>query len=214
MMLNNSLSEITITSKCLSYWFTNLNNEEVNKTFKKYLLHIPTYFFLPFVYQMAARMALTNDKSSSSFHSILLEYLSRCIIDHPHHVLPVIFALVNAHKDAHINQQQTTSSTNTKKNSIGLIQLNDEINNDPRSRAAQYLLDECAKVKPNLVDQMRKLNDAYIEAAYWDVPSTKTEQQGKDPNAKNPIFSKHLRLMHIKDFHEVVVSTITIPVTN
>jgi hypothetical protein len=121
----------------------------------------------------------------------------------------VIFALVNAHKDAHINPQQTT---NIKKNTIGLIQLNDEVNNDPRSRAAQYLLDECAKVKPILVDQMKKLNDAYIEAAYWDLPSTKTEQQGKDTNGKNPSFSKHLRIMHIKDFHEVAVSTITIPV--
>jgi hypothetical protein len=40
---------------------------------------------------MAARMALVNEKVSS-FHSILLEYLSQCIIDHPHHVLPVIFA--------------------------------------------------------------------------------------------------------------------------
>ncbi|CAF4490038.1 unnamed protein product, partial [Rotaria sp. Silwood2] len=214
---NNSVPEIMITSKCLSYWFTNSNNDEVNKTLKKNLSHIPTYFFLPFVYQMAARMALTNDKLPLSFHSILLEYLSRCIIDHPHHVLPVIFALTNAHKDAHINQQQQppSSSTTTKKtNTTGVIQLNNEIYNDARSRAAQYLLDECAKVKSQLVDQMRKLNDAYIEAAYWDVSSTKTDQQGKDTNGKNPTFSKHLRLMHIKDFHQVAVPTITIPVAN
>ncbi|CAF1289857.1 unnamed protein product [Rotaria sordida] len=210
---NNSVPEIMITSKCLSYWFTNSNNDEVNKTLKKNLLKISTYFFLPFVYQMAARMALTNDKLPLTFHSILLEYLSRCIIDHPHHVLPVIFALANAHKDAHINQQSSTTTTK-KINTIGIIQLNNEINNDARSRAAQYLLDECAKVKPQLVDQMRKLNDAYIEAAYWDVTPTKTDQQGKDTNGKNPIFSKHLRLMHIKDFHEVAVPTITIPVAN
>jgi hypothetical protein len=164
---------------------------------------------------MAARMALINDKLPLAFHSILLEYLSRCIIDHPHHVLPVIFALVNAHKDAHINQQQhqTTTSSNTKKNNTTeLIQLNYEVNSDARSRAAQFLLDECAKIKPQLVDQMRKLNDAYIEAAYWDVTPTKSEQQGKDSTSKNPTFSKHLRLMHIKDFHEVAVPTITIPV--
>jgi len=211
---NNSVPEIMITSKCLSYWFTNFNNDEVNKTLKKNLSNIPTHFFLPFVYQMAARMALINDKLPLAFHSILLEYLSRCIIDHPHHVLPVIFALVNAHKDAHINQQQqTTTSSNMKKNNTTeLIQLNYEVNSDARSRAAQYLLDECAKVKPQLVDQMRKLNDAYIEAAYWDVTPTKSEQQGKDSTGKNPTFSKHLRLMHIKDFHEVAVPTITIPV--
>jgi hypothetical protein len=200
----NSVPEIMITSKCLSYWFTNFNNDEVNKTLKKNLLQIPTYFFLPFVYQMAARMALVNEKISS-FHSILLEYLSQCIIDHPHHVLPVIFALANAHKDAHINQQSI--NTTKKTTNIEVIQLNNEINNDPRSRAAQYLLEKCAKDKPQLVDQMRKLNDAYIEAAYWDITPTKTDQQGK-----NPIFSKHLRLMHIKDFHEVAVPTITIPV--
>ena len=212
----NSVPEIMITSKCLSYWFTNFNNDEVNKTLKKNLLHIPTHFFLPFVYQMAARMALTDDKSSLGFYSILLEYLSRCIIDHSHHVLPVIFALVNAHKDAHINQQQVQTNSSTSKknnNTVGLIQLNNEINTDARSRAAQYLLDECAKKKPHLVDQMRKLNDAYIEAAYWDVTPTKTDQQGKDTNGKNPIFSKHLRLMHIKDFHEVAIPTVTIPVS-
>ncbi|CAF0715627.1 unnamed protein product [Adineta steineri] len=212
---NNSVPEIMITSKCLSYWFTNFKNDEVNKTLKKNLLNIPTHFFLPFVYQMAARMALINDKLPLGFHSILLEYLSRCIIDHPHHVLPVIFALANAHKDAHINQQQTTTTNTGKKNNNNeLIQLNYEINNDARSRAAQYLLDQCSKVKPQLVDQMRKLNDAYIEAAYWDVTPTKTDQQGKDSNGKNPIFPKQLRLMHIKDFHEVAVSTITIPVAN
>ncbi|UJR28997.1 hypothetical protein I4U23_010215 [Adineta vaga] len=207
---NNSVPEIMITSKCLSYWLTNCNNEEVNKTLKKNLLNIPTHFFLPFVYQMAARMAFINDKLPFAFHTILLEYLSKCIIDHPHHVLPVIFALANAHKDAHITQQQssTTKKTTTTTNNE-LIQLNYESNNDARSRAAQYLLDECAKVKPELVDQMRKLNDAYIEAAYWDVTPTKTDQQGK-----NPTFSKHLRLMHIKDFHEVAVPTITIPVAN
>jgi len=204
--LNEILPEIMITSKCLSYWFTNLNNDEVNKTLKKNLLQIPTHFFLPFVYQMAARMALINEKYSI-FHSILLEYLSQCIIDHPHHVLPVIFALANAHKDAHITQQSMNTTKKTTTTNIELIQLNNEINNDPRSRAAQYLLDKCSKDKPQLVDQMRKLNDAYIEAAYWDITPTKTDQQGK-----NLIFSKHLRLMHIKDFHEVAVPTITIPV--
>lgn len=211
---NNSVPEIMITSKCLSYWFTNSTNEEVNKTLNKNLSSIPTHFFLPFVYQMAARMALTNDKSSVTFHSILLEYLSKCIIDHPHHVLPVIFALANAHKDAHINQQVQTASSNSikKSNTIGIIQLNNEINNDARSRAAQYLLVECAKVKTQLVDQMKKLNDAYIEAAYWDLTPTKVDQQTRDPNGKNPTFSKQLRLMHIKDFNEVAVPTITIPV--
>ena len=200
---NNSVPEIMITSKCLSYWLTNFSNEEVNKTLKKYLLPIPTHFFLPFVYQMAARMALTNEKLSV-FHSILLEYLSQCILDHPHHVLPVIFALANAQKDAHINQQPT------KKISTGeLIQLNNEINHDPRSRAAQYLLEKCAKDKPQLVDQMRKLNDAYIEAAYWEGTPVKADQQGK-----NLVFSKQLRLMHIKHFHEVAVPTINIQVRN
>jgi hypothetical protein len=153
---------------------------------------------------MAAGTALVSEKVSA-FHSILLEYLSQCIIDHPHHVLPVIFALVNAHKDAHINQQ--TTNTPKKNTNTEVIQLNNEINQDPRSRAAQYLLDKCAKDKAQLVDQMRKLNDAYIEAAYWDITPTKTDQQGK-----NPIFSKHRRLMHVKDFHEVAVPTITIPV--
>lgn len=67
-----------------------------------------------------------------------------------------------------INNQQIQS----KKNDI--IQLNNELNNDSRSRTAQYLLDKCAKDKPQLIDQMRKLNDVYIEAAYWDITPTKT----------------------------------------
>ncbi|CAF0938650.1 unnamed protein product [Adineta ricciae] len=210
MIKNNSVPEIMITSKCLSYWLTNSSNEDVNKTLKKNLANIPTHFFLPFVYQMAARMVIVNDKLPVNFHTILLEYLSKCIIDHPHHVLPVIFALANAHKDAHITQQQTPKKTTTNE----LIQLNYESSNDARSRAAQYLLEECAKVKPQLVDQMRKLNDAYIEAAYWDVTPAKNDQQSKDSNGKNPTFSKHLRLMHIKDFSEVAVPTISIPVAN
>lgn len=199
---NNSVPEIMITSKCLSYWLTNFQNEEVNKTLKKYLLPIPTHFFLPFVYQMAARMALTSEKLSA-FHSILLEYLSQCILDHPHHVLPVIFALANAQKDAHINQQPAKKTSTTGE----LIQLNNEINQDPRSRAAQYLLEKSLKDKPQLVDQMRKLNDAYIEAAYWEGAPAKA-----DPQGKNPVFSKQLRLMHIKHFHEVAVPTINIQV--
>ena len=200
----NSVPDIMITSKCLSYWLTNSNNADVNKSLKKNLLQIPTHFFLPFVYQMAARMALTNEQISV-FHSILLEYLSQCILDHPHHVLPIIFALANAHKDAHINQQVTKKTTSNS--SQDLIELNNEIHNDPRSRAAKYLLDKCAKDKPQLVEQMRKLNDAYIEAAYWENSAAKTDSQGK-----NPTFPRQLRLTHIKDFHEVAVPTITIPV--
>lgn len=201
----NTVPDIMITSKCLSYWFTNSNNADVNKSLKKNLLQIPTHFFLPFVYQMAARMALTNEQISV-FHSILLEYLSQCILDHPHHVLPIIFALANAHKDAHINQQITKKTTSSTQD---LIELNNEINNDPRSRAAKYLLDKCAKDKLQLVDQMRKLNDAYIEAAYWENSAAKTEQQA----TKNPTFPRQLRLTHIKDFNEVAVPTITIPVS-
>lgn len=203
----NSVPEIMLTSKCLSYWLTNFNNDKVNETLKTYLAHIPTHFFLPFVYQLAARMALNNEKSSSIFHSILLDYLSHCIIDHPHHVLPVIFALANAHKDAHVSVQPQPSTTKKSTQPMSLIALNNEISTDARSRAAHYLLEQCAKVKPQLVDQMRKLNDAYIEAAYWDAPGS------KEPTAKNPSFSKHLRLMHIKDFHEVAIPTVTIPVS-
>lgn len=212
MKNHSSVPEIMLTSKCLSYWLTNSNNDDVNRTLKKYLAQIPTHFFLPFVYQMAARMALTTDKTSSVFHSILLEYLSKCIVDHPHHVLPVIFALANAHKDAHINNQPSMSAVKKTSMGLGLISLNNEISNDARSQAAHYLLEQCSKAKPLLVDQMRILNDAYIEAAYWDAPTAKADQQGKDANGKGPNFSKSLRLMHIKDLHEVAVPTVTIPV--
>ena len=147
--------------------------------------------------------ALTTDRNALSFHKILLEYLSKCLVDHPHHVLRVIFALANAHKDAHINNQQTTS----KKPTVGLIALNDEIGSDARSQAAHQLIEQMSKVKTTLVQQMRALNDAYIEAAYWDAPSVKT-----DPQNKTPSFSKSLRLMHIKDFHEVAIPTVTLPV--
>ncbi|CAF0900518.1 unnamed protein product, partial [Didymodactylos carnosus] len=209
-VLTNSAPEIMIASKCYSLWVKNIDKDGINSKMSEYLHDIPTHFFLPFVYQMAARMNLTGVSESSkkhSFYSILFSYLYRCVQDHPHHVLPVIFALANAHKDENIIQQQQQTGKGKQSH---VVQLNDDLSStDQRSKAAHSLIEKYSKTKPHMVDQMRKLNDAYIELANFDLQPGQKEKQ----NGTIYPLPKTLRLMQIQNYEHVAVPTVTIPVS-
>lgn len=97
-------------------------------TFQKGLKKIPSHKFLPLMYQLAARMGtkmVSGMAEDIGFHSVLYDViirpsffklkhsllvhlsvrppppqlLCRACMEHPHHTLFIIFALVNANKD-------------------------------------------------------------------------------------------------------------------
>ncbi|TRY71179.1 hypothetical protein TCAL_12356 [Tigriopus californicus] len=89
-------SQDTPVYRFISLWFNNAANEKVNKIVESLLNHLPTYKFIPMVYQLAARLSSTKSK----FQTLLFEMLVRCVRDHPYHAIPVLLALVNANKDS------------------------------------------------------------------------------------------------------------------
>ena len=54
---------------------------------------IPSYRLVSLLYQMAARMSSTKDQDANSFAVIIYNLIKRCCIEHPHHALPIVFAL-------------------------------------------------------------------------------------------------------------------------
>lgn len=61
------------------------------------ILKIPSYKFIVALPQITARI---NDQDKDPLNNLLKMILKRCAIDHPHHTLPLILALVNSYADS------------------------------------------------------------------------------------------------------------------
>lgn len=78
-----------------------------------HLQEIPTYKFIVALPQLTVRLTDRNDKVSE----LITALLSRCAVDHPHHTLPLILALVNSYADS------TEKSVEQEPRVIGAIKL-------------------------------------------------------------------------------------------
>ena len=89
-------------SRLISLWFDNRANSELTRLLQKWLPKIPSCHFIPVLPQLAARLTLPN-RSPHLFHEdfpqLLLGLMEKCAMEHPHHTLSVILALVLTNKD-------------------------------------------------------------------------------------------------------------------
>lgn len=134
----------------ISLWFNNADNEKVNKIVEGLLNHLPTYKFIPMVYQLAARLSSTKSK----FQSLLFEMLVRCVRDHPYHAIPVLLALVNANKDSDNPTKLGPNDADKVKVSIDVL---NKSKNKGDSRGADIA---------QIITKMNTLSLALIELAY------------------------------------------------
>ncbi|KAL4647243.1 serine-protein kinase ATM isoform X2 [Arapaima gigas] len=180
-----------------SLWLENSDITSVNNMVKGGVTRIPSYKFLPLMYQLAARMGtkMSGAASDGGFHDVLNELIRRSSLDHPHHTLFIILALVNANKD-----ESFTRSRLTKTSSRQPSQLDKE-----RSEVASKILNVIRKQKAELVRGIELLCSAYITLAYMDASRYKNETQPIPIPSDQPI-------MKIKDLDDVVIPTMEIKV--
>ncbi|XP_062844079.1 serine-protein kinase ATM [Trichomycterus rosablanca] len=182
-----------------SLWLENADVKNVNDMMKDGVKKIPSYKFLPLMYQLAARMGtrVSNPVTSEDvgFHNVLNELICRSSMDHPHHTLFIIFALVNANKDENFSRSRLSKTGVRQPSPLDL----------DRADVAQKILDVIRKQRAELIQGMERLCNAYITLAYMDASRHKTEKKAIPIPADQPI-------MEIKDMNDVTIPTMEIKV--
>ncbi|XP_064297316.1 serine-protein kinase ATM isoform X2 [Phalacrocorax carbo] len=183
-----------------SLWLENSGVDRVNEMMKKNAEKIPSYKFLPLMYQLAARMG-TKMMGGLGFHEVLNNLISRISLDHPHHTLFIILALANASKDELLTKPDTIRRNKLIKNAPKEISQLDV----DRMEAAGRIINIIRKRRAHMVRNVEVLCDAYITLANVDVTPWKTQRKGIRIPADQPITK-------LKNLEEVVVPTMEIKV--
>uniref|UniRef100_A0A087XK65 Serine-protein kinase ATM n=1 Tax=Poecilia formosa TaxID=48698 RepID=A0A087XK65_POEFO len=182
-----------------SLWLESADIKEVNDIMKRGVKQIPSYKFLPLMYQLAARMGTkmaAGVAEDPGFHEVLNDLICKASLEHPHHTLFIIFALVNANKDENFCRTRPSKSAPRQQSQFDL----------ERSDVAQKIISVIRKKRSAMIRGMERLCDAYITLAYMDASRHKTEKTEAIPiPADQPI-------MQLKDLDEVVIPTMEIKV--
>ncbi|XP_017275623.1 serine-protein kinase ATM isoform X2 [Kryptolebias marmoratus] len=180
-----------------SLWLENADIKAVNDTMKKGVKQIPSYKFLPLMYQLAARMGTkaAGISDDTGFHDVLNDLICRASSDHPHHTLFIIFALVNANKDEVFCKARVSKNSPRQATQLDI----------ERSNVARKIIGVVRKKRGGMVRGIERLCDAYITLAYMDASRHKTEKKAIPIPGDQPI-------MQIKDLSEVVIPTMEIKV--
>ncbi|NXJ58989.1 ATM kinase, partial [Rostratula benghalensis] len=183
-----------------SLWLENSGVDKVNEIMKKNAEKIPSYKFLPLMYQLAARMG-TKMMGGLGFHEVLKNLMSRISLDHPHHTLFIILALANANKDELLAKPEAIRRNTLTKNAPKKISQLDE----DRMKAAHNIISIVRKQRAHMVRDVETLCDAYITLANLDANPWKSKRKGISIPADQPIIK-------LKNLTDVVVPTMEIKV--
>ncbi|XP_016073693.1 PREDICTED: serine-protein kinase ATM isoform X3 [Miniopterus natalensis] len=183
-----------------SLWLENSGVSEVNGMMKRDGMKIPSYKFLPLMYQLAARMG-TKMMGGLGFHEVLNNLISRISTDHPHHTLFIILALANANKDESLTKPEAAERSRiTKRTPKQSSQLDED-----RIKAANKIICTIRSRRPQMVRSVETLCDAYIILANFDATQWRTQRKGIKIPADQPITK-------LKNLEDVVVPTMEIKV--
>ncbi|XP_058401259.1 serine-protein kinase ATM isoform X3 [Diceros bicornis minor] len=183
-----------------SLWLENSGVSEVNGMMKRDGMKIPSYKFLPLMYQLAARMG-TKMMGGLGFHEVLNNLISRISMDHPHHTLFIILALANANKDEFLTKPEVARRSRITKNAPKQSSQLDE----DRTEAANKIIRSVRSRRPQMVRSVEALCDAYIILANLDATQWRNQRKGINIPADQPI----TKLQNLED---VVVPTMEIKV--
>ncbi|XP_020498541.2 serine-protein kinase ATM [Labrus bergylta] len=181
-----------------SLWLENADVTAVNAMMKKGVKQIPSYKFLPLMYQLAARMGTkmaNGNTEDTGFHDVLSKLIYRASLEHPHHTLFIILALVNANKDQNVCRSRLSKSAPQQLSPFDL----------ERTDVARKIIHAIKKERGEMVRGIERLCDAYIILANMDASKHKTEKRAIAIPADQPI-------MQIKDLDEVAIPTMEIKV--
>uniref|UniRef100_A0A4W5QBE2 non-specific serine/threonine protein kinase n=1 Tax=Hucho hucho TaxID=62062 RepID=A0A4W5QBE2_9TELE len=181
-----------------SLWLENADVKTVNDMMRVSVNRIPSYKFLPLMYQLAARMGTKMSATVAEdvgFHGVLDELICLSCLEHPHHTLFIILALVNANKDESFSRSRLSKSTPRHSSQLDL----------ERSEVAQRIMNKIRKKRAQMIRGIEVLCDAYITLAYMDASRHKTEKKAILIPSDQPI-------MQIKNLDDVIIPTMEIKV--
>uniref|UniRef100_A0A3P8UQX8 non-specific serine/threonine protein kinase n=1 Tax=Cynoglossus semilaevis TaxID=244447 RepID=A0A3P8UQX8_CYNSE len=181
-----------------SLWLENAGVRSVDDMMKRGVKQIPSYKFLPLMYQLAARMGTkmaAGPAGDVGFSDVLNDLICRVSMEHPHHTLFIIFALVNANKDENFSRNCSARGAVRQQSPFDL----------ERSDVAQKVISAVRKKRGSMIRGIERLCDAYITLAYMDAKRHKTEKKAIPIPADQPI-------MKISDLDEVAIPTVEIKV--
>ncbi|XP_053449896.1 serine-protein kinase ATM isoform X2 [Nycticebus coucang] len=183
-----------------SLWLENSGVSEVNGMMKRDGMKIPSYKFLPLMYQLAARMG-TKMMGGLGFHEVLNNLISRISMDHAHHTLFIVLALANANKDEFLTKPEAARRSRITKSAPKQSSQLDE----DRMEAANKIIRTIRSRRPQMVRSVEALCDAYIILANLDATQWKTQRKGISIPTDQPITK-------LKNLEDVVVPTMEIKV--
>jgi len=196
--------------RLIALWFGNKYNNLINQYIYKYIKLIESRKFLTLIYQLSARMSLTNtDKKSKYFILTVNALIQKMILDHPYHCLYQIIALRNGDILSSYDIQYFSSPEKRSHHlNSGIINKQTKL----RIQAAVAML-HSVKKHGNLVQVIQNfefLSEAYIELAALKFSAN---DRKKLINNKKPIaFGSKLKLSKIKELERVPITTKSLPV--
>ncbi|XP_054829190.1 serine-protein kinase ATM [Eublepharis macularius] len=179
-----------------SLWLENSGVSDINAMIKKEAEKIPSYKFLPLMYQLAARMG-TKMMGGLGFHHILNNLIARISLDHPHHTLFIILALANANKDEFLTRPEAVRRSRLTKNAPKEISPLDM----DRMEAASNIINMIKSQRADMVRNVDALCDAYIILANLDANPWKSQRRAISIPSDQPITK-------LKNLEDVVVPTL------
>lgn len=172
--------------RMMSLFLENRNNTTIKPALDDNMHKIQTYKYIDMLPQLVPHLSDANDLFTTEVTTIV----QKCALDHPHHTIPLILALVNANNDREFTKSKTTTSSN-----------------DARVLAATKLLAKVKKTsKSDLITKMNAVAVALIELAYHDMGEVRSKK-------KEFTIPSSLKIMKIKNYDDVLLPTITVPVS-
>ncbi|KAK0178060.1 hypothetical protein PV328_002041 [Microctonus aethiopoides] len=168
--------------RLVSLWLNNTDNNDLNKLFVVHLNNIPTFKFIPLMPQLAPH--ITNITNANQFKMQIYDLVKRCAEDHPHHTLPILFALMNNYADYEYNKMSQPEATERE---LGAKKLINQLNK--------------SELSP-IITEMNSIANALIMFAYLSF------------NAKPQFNSIPLnqKIWKIKNFQHSLLPTITLDI--
>ncbi|XP_074316262.1 serine/threonine-protein kinase ATM [Silene latifolia] len=178
--------DVRVVFRLVSLWFELSSMQNVITAMANTVKEVPSYKFIPLVYQIASRMGTSKEvQGPNTFQSALASLLKKMAIDHPYHTILQLLALSNGDR---IKDKQRS------KNSY-VVDLD-------KKHAAENLLDELLSHHGNIIRQMKQMVEIYIKLA-------ELETRREDTNKK---ISLPRDIRSVRELELVPVLTSNLPV--
>ncbi|XP_031619505.1 serine/threonine-protein kinase ATM [Contarinia nasturtii] len=168
--------------RLFSLWFSNSNDQVVLTEIQDSYSKIPTYKFIPLMPQ------ITTHLSTDGIHEVISDIILRCALQHPHHVLPKVLALVNAFKDDRFIEDVNSKSA---------------ISSSPRTDAAAKLLQimKGYSALRDIICEMERMCEVLIQLANVEVKTAVREFGPAGP------------IRHLRDLDLIHCPTVHLPIS-